>query len=538
MEIKKKNGIYPIDEATLASISQIAEEAQSLIKRLEVMKSKIESYEERATLATTNGKNEIDKKAKNATRELQEGIDGALESLQKQLDEYLLMLQKDLKISSDEIFNSILKDTQDKVRNIKLYAEGLSGQTTTELLRIQRVAEEKVSELKNYVQNDSELRKMISEAASSEAVKQSIIDGNFKIGSTNQTGVVATPSIVVPNNDIGPSIKVPLDAVDRTILPAFDESIPFKERLEKILEIKEKREKNGELFHEKTEEVIKDIMEGDWVYLWGPSGAGKSYLADQVSSLIGIELLENRKITDEYTIMAYNDPYGRFRPTLAFEAVLYGKLLLNEEMDSDDPQYQVVLNKLYSGYLKTMEHLEEPKYISFGERMSVPVHPNFRLISTGNTKGLGANRAYSVRDKMDESVQERMVIKKIDYDNRVEERIFGNYTDWYNVFVNMRNACTQYSKEKGISEIEGMITTRDAEAIVRYINHSSKSVDQIIREKFTQNKDIVYLRSLSDYFKQIYDIKSSGEIILSDDLANIDEKTLVKNLIYRCNNPE
>lgn len=537
LEVKKKNGIYPIDEATLANISQMAEQAQSLIKKLENMKSKIEAYEERASIATVNGKDEIDRKAKNAKEELQIGIDEALEGIQKQLNEYLLILEKSLKNSSDEIFNSILKSTEERVNNIKLYAEGLSGHTTSELLRIQRVAEEKIDTLKNYLQNEPELRKLISEAAGSEAVKQAIIDGNYQFGQTSSG--VAQPSIIVPDNSgIGPSIKIPADSVDRTILPAFDEKIPFKERFGKVIEEKEKREKSGELFHKITDEVIKCIMEGDWVYLWGPSGGGKSYLIDQIASLLGIELLENRKITDEYTIMAYNDPYGRFRPTYTFEALLYGKLLLNEEMDSDDPLYQVVFNKLYSGFLKTQKHPDNPHYISFGERMNVPIHPNFRMVSTGNTKGLGGNKAYSVRDKMDESVQERMVIKKMDYDDRVEEKIFGEYKDWYNVFLNMRKACLAYSEEHGIKDVTGMITTRDAEALVRYINHGSKTIDQIMREKFVQNKDVVYLRSISDYFKSIYNINDNGKLIETDELSKSDELTLVKSLIYRCNNPE
>ena len=120
----------------------------------------------------------------------------------------------------------------------------------------------------------------------------------------------------------------------------------------------------------------------------------------------------------------------------------------------------------------------------------------------------------------------------------MEEKIFGEYKDWYNVFLNMRKACLAYSEEHGIKDVTGMITTRDAEALVRYINHGSKTIDQIMREKFVQNKDIVYLRSISDYFKNIYNINDNGELIETDELSKSDELTLVKSLIYRCNNPE
>ena len=56
--------------------------------------------------------------------------------------------------------------------------------------------------------------------------------------------------------------------------------------------------------------------------------------------------------------------------------------------------------------------------------------------------------------------------------------------------------------EDGSETPPGMITTRDASAIVRYIGHNSKSIDSIIDEKFTQTKDINYLKAIRDYIKQ------------------------------------
>ena len=136
-----------------------------------------------------------------------------------------------------------------------------------------------------------------------------------------------------------------------------------------------------------VEEVINCVMEGDWVYLWGPSGCGKSYIIKQVASLVGIDYVENGKITDKYSIMAYNDPHGRFRATQAFIAILYGKLLSLDEFDNGNTDTQVVLNELYSGLLDTMEHPKKKRYITFAEDMTVAINPNFRMISAGNTSG-------------------------------------------------------------------------------------------------------------------------------------------------------
>ena len=52
----------------------------------------------------------------------------------------------------------------------------------------------------------------------------------------------------------------------------------------------------------------------------------------------------------------------------------------------------------------------------------------------------------------------------------------------YNIFVNFRKVCDEYAHESDLSSTPGMITTRDAQAITRYIKHNSKSVESIIDE--------------------------------------------------------
>ncbi len=591
-EAKKRCGIYPIDEKTLAVISMEAEKAQSLVEKLNDMKQRVEEYEEKVGTLTEEGKQEllttintgrddiatainngkksirdisskgkkdIKEASESSIKEIREYISKTEKEIQDELDKYLLSLEEALKDSSDQVFRSILEDAQKSIRDIKLMAQGMSRTTTNELIRIQKASEESVDKLKTYVENEPQLRELLKGAQADDAIREALL----KFGEMQSSAVVATtqavvapvakgmvahsqevvssPGVVIPGCDrlVVPAnsrVIIPENGVSTIVIPAFDESIPFELRIEKILAEKERRETNGEIFHAKTEEIIRDILEGDWCYLWGPSGCGKTYTIKQIGKLIGLDMVNNGKITDKYSIMAYNDPHGRFRATQSFIALYYGKLLLLDELDNGNVDTQVVLNDLYSELHDYLANPEEQRFVTFAEDMTVPVNPNFRMISAGNTSGEGENEAFSSRGKMDESVQQRMTPIRFWYDNRVEQRIFGSYENWYNVFVNFRKACDDYAKRENLDTPVGIVTTRDASDIVRYIGHNSKKVDQVLSEKFVQTKSEDYLKFIMNKFKEYYQInRMPNEFDINDRLGDVREIDIAKKLILKCN---
>ena len=536
-EAKKRCGVYPIDEKTLSLISSEAKKAQSLINKLNDMQSNIDNHKEIIKKLTSESEKQIDEYSSIKVRDMQDNIEAVQRSIVDKLDQYLLVLELNLKKSSDQVFNKILEDTKNQLREVRLEAQNLSNTTTQELLRVQRASQDSVDALKKYVETEPRLQELLKEAANTEAVKEALIKMNESASFSH------TSSIVIPGHDrlvvpATPNVILSEHENIGIILPAFDESIPFDIRYQRILDEKKRREDNGEIFHQMVEEVINCVMEGDWVYLWGPSGCGKSHIIKQVASLVGIDLVENGKITDKYSIMAYNDPHGRFRATQAFVAVFYGKLLSLDEFDNGNTDTQVVLNELYSGLLDTLERPEQKRFVTFAEDMTIPIHPNFRMISAGNTSGEGENQIFSSRGKIDESVQERMTPKKFDYDNKVEQRIFGEYKGWYNFFVNFRKCCEEYAKKNGLSSAPGITTTRDAAAIKKYITHNSKSLDQLLREKFIQTKDESYLKVIAKTMQEIYGINGDEDINLNENiqLGEISEVTLAKKLVYGCKN--
>ena len=554
IEAKKRTGVYPVDEKTLAMISAEAEKAQGLITKLNVMQKKVDTYQDRVNSLTktgvkeikdsiSSGKKDISDYTSTAVFDMKKAILEAKEELVSKLDEYLLTLEKSLKESSDEVFRQLLLDTEEKIKGIKIMAQGLSSTTTSELLRIQKATQDSVTKLKSYVETEPQLQEFLKSAADNEKIMEALKKfSELQVGAASQAVVGAPVSgIVIPGNDrlvvpASPQVIIPKEHTESIILPAFDENIPFDIRMQRILEEKKRREANGEFFHEMVEEVIRCILEGDWVYLWGPSGCGKSFVIKQVAELIGIDLVENGKITDKYSIMAYNDPHGHFRATQAFVALVYGKMLSLDEFDNGNTDTQVVLNELYSGLLDVLGNPNKKRYVTFAEDMTVPINPNFRMISAGNTRGGGENQIFSSRGKIDEAVQERMTPKEFKYDNLVEQKIFGQYKDWYEIFIKFREACDSYAKQNGLDVAPGIGTTRDAAAIVKYINHNSKSIDQIMREKFTQTKERDYLSFLRKKFREFYDLSENlDDFAVPSKLCDADTMILAKSFVKVCN---
>ena len=519
IEAKKRVGVYAIDEKTLALISAEAIKAQSLIEKLENLQERVNNHQQEVEAATKKG---ID--------ELQSFIDREKDLLIKKLDEYLLEIEKQLRENSDKVFKQILIDAQTKINEVKLMAASLSSQATDEMLRVHKT-------IQDYVQNDQQVKKLIQEAGGEVRIKEILASlPNLQVTSSSAPSEAGS-GIYIPGND---RIVIPMNGrvelpseIDTRIIAPFDESIPFDERMKFVLDRMNERKAKGEIFHEMTEEVVRCVMEGDWVYLWGPSGCGKSYVIKQVASLLGIPLVENGKITDKYSIMAYNDPHGRFRATQAFVALVYGRMLSLDEFDNGNTDTQVVLNELYSGLLDVLENPERKRFVTFAEDMSVPINPNFRMISAGNTDGNGENEQWSSRGKIDESVQERMTPKRFHYDNQVEKIIFGSYSEWYDLFIKFREVCDNYAKRMNIDSAPGIVTTRDAAAIAKYIRHNSKTLDQVLREKFIQIKDDNYLNFIMSSLKKMYSL-DGVEDVPTIGLGDYSSEMLAKKLVYSC----
>lgn len=529
IEAKKRCGVYPVDEKTLAIISKEAQRAVYLTNELNNMQWRVEEYKNDIRHEAELGKKSIDDKAQQKIDSISIDIEHVKKEILSELDSFLETSEVSLKRSTDEIFNSILAEAQNKIRSLKITIQSLSSTTTGELLRIKESANETFDRLQEYISSEPLLRKLVKSSVEDEKIRQAIL--SIQQSTSTETPIM-NDRIIVPANN---SIVIPSqEKISYKVIDAFDENVPFDERFAKIMELKEKKKQAGIIYHSMIDEIIKCIMEGDWVYIYGPTGCGKSHIIKQASELLSMDFVENGKITDKYSIMAYNDPHGRFRATPAFISLVYGKLLILDEFDNGNTDTQFVLNELYSGLLDTLERPDRDRFVTFAEDMKVKVNPNFRMVSAGNTNGEGENELFCARGRIDESVLERMTPKLFVYDSEVEKKIFGKYSAWYNLFIKFRSICDSYAKREGLCYAPGMITTRDASAIVKYINHNSKSVDQIMREKFIQTKNDDYLGFIANELNNIYSFSKKEVNTDNVKLSDVEEKVLARKLYNSC----
>lgn len=551
IEAKKRVGIYPIGEETLSQIAETCQRIMNLYNTFNDLGIRVKTYEETIANKTRSGVNKIDAEFDSRIRTMQVDIDSAKEEAITQLNTFVDDMKDTISNSASSIYSDILKESEDSLRKIRAQLQSVKELSKDELLRITKAKDDVIESIKN----NPELQVLLNSPLLKEQLKQTIKTmSEQKEISVSASGAGTVSEVVIPQEietvkikaivpeegtiiiPYGPALKIPELGIDYKILEAFDEKRKFKDRYRAIMDEKHKREDNGEIFHPMIDEIIADVMEGDLVQLYGPSGTGKTKICRQVASLIGLEVEDDIGLTDKSGVMAWNDPQGKFRITQAFKAALKGSLYLLDEVDLSTSEMLVVVGKLYSDFLEGLYNGYQ-EYVTFGENTNIPINPNFRMIVAGNTDGLGGDIAYSARRKIDESFLERVRPIFIDYDNRVEEKIFGKYKEWYKYFVTFRAACTAYylqEKHKKNTSIQGNATTRDARAIVRYIEHDSKSVDQIIREQFVQIKDDKYLSFIEDYFTKQYRISNNLNMKpYNDSLESVKEIDLAKSLVMR-----
>ena len=544
-EARKRIGVYNIDSKELALANSNVRKMESYFDQFDIFKKQMDRDKSSISTLIVSGRKEIKDETNSSINSLKEMILAEREELLKKLDDYLLDLEKALKNKSDATFREILNTYESQVQKFRDLFQGYSLAASEDLIAIQKATEDSVQKLQDYVTNEPQLKELLDKANQENGVRKKIIQlVNKEEELLKVSGDVKKETVQIPGYER--RIMVPYRHL---VLPSeingevnyfLNEKIPFSKRKDKFYQKLEERQKKGEIFHKKIPQIAIDIMEGDWPYLWGPSGTGKSYMVKQIASLLDMDLTKAGKITEPYSILGYNDPQGRYQITPSFIATLYGHLLFLDEMDNGNPDTQVVLNDIYSELLNKLENPSENCEVTFGTDVRVDVHPNFRMLAAGNTSGEGENEAFSSRGKMDESIQERMTPIYVDYDNRVEERILKDYPVWYKFSIDFRNACMDYSRRVGNDSPQGITTTRDAAAIKKYIEHNSKSVDQVLAEKFIQIKDDEYKKALASIIASKYGISGQkcDNPSYNGSLATASEKVLAKKFIYACQKGE
>ena len=324
----------------------------------------------------------------------------------------------------------------------------------------------------------------------------------------------------------GSDFLVPNFTMTTGFLPAFDRSIPFKERMRRIEERIADLEHEGYIIPDALREALPwYIMGKKIVYFYGPTQSGKTTVADLLVKVVESELLDGGKITEEHSVTSYNNVNGEFDENALFYALYYGKTVFYDEIDNSNPDNLVVLGTFSSKLVNKIDNPYKDITVQFAKRRFVPINANARIIAAGNTTGKGRNKEYTARSKMDESSLERLVPIYVGYSDEVERKIFGSFVNWYDFFSFFRLQCNNWAQNSGMDSPEGSVTTGDASTIVQCIRENAMTASNLINGIFVQTKETDYLAYLVKYIRAKYDVEDVdlGVVNTINTMKDLDE---------------
>lgn len=277
--------------------------------------------------------------------------------------------------------------------------------------------------------------------------------------------------------------KVSKIEIEEGTISAFDESIPIKNRYEKIMSLKQ-----NSLYHECFDKVVKDLLLKKSVYLVGASGNGKSYLIYQIAKMLGLKIYNIGFVVDEYTsFKGYNDANGIYVPTPFYYAFKYGGLLFVDEIDNSESKALVEMNKF-------VENFGYKEYL-FPNGELVKPHPNFRLIAAGNTWGEGADEAYSSREKLDYATIRRFDRIEFTIDKKLEKNLYNLDKELYEFIEAYRRVLETKNEE--------LFSLADTEDVYRFVESGLYTEEDIIDKKFVKHNRKEYLEAMSYSLSEI-----------------------------------
>lgn len=185
------------------------------------------------------------------------------------------------------------------------------------------------------------------------------------------------------------------------------------------------------IFHEKFDEVLTFVNEEIPVYLAGPAGSGKNNICKQVADALGLDFYFSNAVTQEYKLTGFTDANGTFHQSQFYKAFFGGGLFMLDEMDASVPEVLIILNAaIANGYF------DFPAPIG-----KVEAHPDFRVVSAGNTFGLGASSEYTGRYQLDAASLDRFAVIEIDYSKVIEMAVSDDNVDLVKFIRKYRSAC-------------------------------------------------------------------------------------------------
>lgn len=262
------------------------------------------------------------------------------------------------------------------------------------------------------------------------------------------------------------------------------------------IEVNGKKSELKGILHEKFDTILKFVANDEPVFLTGPAGSGKNVICKQVADALGLKFYFTNAVTQEYKLTGFTDAMGEFQETQFYKAFKNGGLFMLDEMDASIPEVLVILNSAIAN-----RYFDFPAPIGY-----VEAHPDFRVVSAGNTFGLGADYEYVGRNQLDMASLDRFAVVKIDYDQNIELAVCDNNSALVTFARHFRKACEQagikhlisYRAISRIHKMEKAIGINEAIETCLVKNMQKDDLSMILSNLGCQNKYTDALRKCKE----------------------------------------
>lgn len=254
----------------------------------------------------------------------------------------------------------------------------------------------------------------------------------------NSNAKINDPGFETPKNYAEQDLTSKLKAVEQALVKEQTEfqqfkietNVKLKEAFELQSRIVEVRAYDGSLLgervtdksHKQLEEILQALTASnamgfpEQLYIYGAPGAGKTHLAKQIAKALGVRCFAypmGPTITEGKLLGFNNIATGTFIPGWLYEAYKNGGLVALDEADLAD-----------ASVLGAANSIDNDCFI-FGNGELVNRHKSFYLIAFANTIGTGSTKGF-IRNTLDAATRDRFTIIKLEYDEILEQEIYGN----------------------------------------------------------------------------------------------------------------
>ena len=462
--IRRSNGIYDIDPVKLAQAESKVRSAELIIDNGKEILATMEEKRKNLEFLT----NELEQRAKDIEKDTAKALEfkalRAKGNVEVAMTEFMEGQKKAVIMDKDLLVRQIYSDAETEMARYRAMAETITSSMAAKIAGYGKEADRLSQKLSSAFDRDDKIKKFMETAKRDDELLDKIekltilndagMDALGRLAAqsvanaqTEETGnrmsLPQEPAGAVPpvqaaagemtqtapgsmaQAAMGDAVHgipfygvAPIQKEEREIPPVnpmLDRTIPFQQRFALAMKEKERRIEQGELFHDCFDDVLTAVMQEANPYLIGPSGCGKTFMVKQIQEILGVEGTDIGYVNEEYDILGYVNAMGNYCESNFYRLYKYGGLAFCDELDNGNSKATVKLNSFLTN------RSDSDFLFPGGER--VKKHPNFRVIAAGNTDGKGSDVNYNTREKIEESVLQRMIPIYVDYDNKVEKEI-------------------------------------------------------------------------------------------------------------------